>query len=189
LRRASRRISNTNEIATQPATESNATVQNEASAHVATGETPSDGTTSTAQETPTPPNPMQTALAMLLSRGDGPAVQLFLEHVKSPATSADALNCLAYVSNPPIGLLFQNLAAPDSAHRAAAARVLGRLNQPEITQQLIAMIARGVYRQEALIGLLSSCDDNARQFLANAAQNPLLAATLWNAQRQFQNLN
>jgi hypothetical protein len=70
----------------------------------------------------------------------------------------------------------------------AAARVLGRLDQPVVSRQLIAMVVRGMYRQEAMIALLSSSETTARQFLAAVARDPTLSAVLWNAKRQFQSL-
>jgi rRNA processing protein Krr1/Pno1 len=69
----------------------------------------------------------------------------------------------------------------------AAARVLGGLNEPEVSRRLIEMVLRGAYRQEALVALLSSSEDSARRFLENAEREVSLAATLWNAKRQFQN--
>jgi len=68
----------------------------------------------------------------------------------------------------------------------AAATVLGRLDQPAVSRNLIAMVRRGMYRQEAMIALLSSSETTARQFLADAERDPMLSATLWNAKRVFQ---
>ena len=89
--------------------------------------------------------------------------------------------------NPPVELLFRCLRGPTVGQRTAAALALGRLNQPAVSRQLIAMIERGTYRQEAMIALLSSSEPIARQFLADAERNQMLAATLWNAKRQLQN--
>ena len=128
----------------------------------------------------------QELLGILLTRGDGPSVRAYLGCVDDAETSGDALACLAGVQDPPVQVLLQFLRSPQAGERTAAAVVLGRLNRPEVSQELIAMIARGLYRQEAMIALLSSSDATAREFLADAARNPLLSATLWNAERQFQ---
>jgi hypothetical protein len=130
----------------------------------------------------------QELLSMLLARGDPGSVQVFLDRVEDPHTSADALECLALVPDPPVEVLFQCLHGPLVVRRMAAARVLGRLDQPVVSRQLIAMVVRGMYRQEAMIALLSSSETTARQFLAAVARDPTLSAVLWNAKRQFQSL-
>jgi hypothetical protein len=127
-------------------------------------------------------------LSMLLTRNDLRSVRVFLESAEDSHTTADALECLVLVSNPPVEMLFQCLCGPDAEQRMVAAGVLGRLNRPEVSRELIAMVARGMCRQEAMIALLSSSETTAQQFLANAARDPTLSATLWNAKRQFQSL-
>ena len=131
----------------------------------------------------------QELLSMLLARGDPGSVQVFLDRVEDPHTSADALECLALVPDPPVEILFQCLHGPLVVRRMAAARVLGRLDQPVVSRQLIAMVVRGMYRQEAMIALLSSLETTARQFLAAVARDPTLSAVLWNAKRQIQSLS
>jgi HEAT repeat protein len=113
-------------------------------------------------------------------------VQVFLERVADPATSAAALDCLESGSPPPVEILFSCLRSPAVGQRMAAARVLGRLNQAAVSRELIAMVLRGTYRQEAMIALLSSSEATAQQFLAGAARDPTLSATFLNAKRQFQ---
>jgi hypothetical protein len=125
-------------------------------------------------------------LSVLFARNDRASVNVFLDRVEDPKTSADSLACVAGVPNPPLQTLFQCLRSPQAARRIAAARVLGRLDQPAVSRELIAMVARGTFRQEAMIALLSSSEPTARQFLADAARNPMLSATLWNAKRVFQ---
>ena len=126
-------------------------------------------------------------LSSLLAKNDLPSVRAFLERVQDQHTSAETLDCLASAPNPPVELLFRCLRGPTVGQRTAAALALGRLNQPAVSRQLIAMIERGMYRQEAMIALLSSSEPVARQFLADAERNQMLAATLWNAKRQLQN--
>ncbi len=125
-------------------------------------------------------------LSALLMRDDPPSVKVFLELVENPRTSADALDCVSVASNPPVKMLFQCLRSSSASRRMAAARVLGRLDQPEVSRELIAMVCRGVYRQEAMVALMSSSEETAKQFLANAERDPMLSATLWNAKRLFQ---
>ncbi len=126
-------------------------------------------------------------LSSLLAKNDLQSVRTFLERVQDQRTSAVALDCLASAANPPVELLFRCLRGPTAGQRTAAALALGRLNRPAVSRRLIAMIERGTYRQEAMIALLSSSEPAARQFLANAERNRMLAASLWNAKRQLQN--
>lgn len=122
----------------------------------------------------------------LLAENNLRSMQAFLQRVEDRRTSAEALDCLAAVPNPPVELLFRCLRGPAAAQRTAAALALGRLNQAVVSQRLIAMIMRGMYRQEAMIALLSSSEPTARQFVVDAERNQMLSATLWNAKRQFQ---
>ena len=132
------------------------------------------------------PTARKELLSALLARDDRPSVNVFLAMVEDPRTSADSLACVAGAPNPPVQTLFQCLRSPRAARRIAAAMVLGRLDQAAVSRELIAMVSRGMYRQEAMIALLSSSETTARQFLANAERDPTLSATLWNAKRVFQ---
>jgi hypothetical protein len=122
-------------------------------------------------------------LSILFARNDRASIDVFLDLVSDPKTSAEALACVADAPNPPLQTLFQCLHSPQATRRIAAARVLGRLDQPAVSRELIAMVARGTFRQEAMIALLSSSETTARRFLADAERNPMLSATLWNAKR------
>jgi hypothetical protein len=130
----------------------------------------------------------QELLSMLLARGDLASVRTFLERVDDLQTSADALSCLRLATDAPVDALFRCLCGPLLAQRMAAARVLGRLDNPMVSHRLIALVGLGTYRQEAIVALLSSSEPTARQFLAAAARDPTLSATLWNAKRQSQTL-
>jgi hypothetical protein len=121
-------------------------------------------------------------LAALFARDDPTSVNAFLALVDDQKTAADALACAADAPNPPLQSLFQCLSSPQSGRRMAAAQVLGQLNQPAVSRELIAM-ARGAYRQYAMIALLSSSEPAARQFVANAGRDPMLSATVLNAGR------
>jgi hypothetical protein len=126
-------------------------------------------------------------MSSLLAENNLRSVRAILERVEDRRTSADALDCLASAPNPPVALLFRCLRGSKAGERTAAALALGRLNRPAVCRELIAMIERGTYRQEAMIALLSSSEPTARQFVTNAERNQMLAATVWNAKRQFQN--
>jgi hypothetical protein len=128
----------------------------------------------------------QQMLSVLFARHDRASLNVFLERVEDPRTSADALACVSDTADLPVQTLFQSLYSPKSERRIAAARVLGRLDRPEVSRELITMVTRGICRQEAMIALLSSSETTARQFLADAERNPLLSATLWNAKQIFQ---
>jgi hypothetical protein len=128
----------------------------------------------------------QELLSVLLSRNDMPSVRIFLDLMSDSRTSDASLSCLAGTSNPPVEILFQCLRNPQCGRQKAAARALGRLDRPEISKQLIAMVNGGTYRHEAMIGLLSSSEAIARQYLAKAERDQMLWATLWNAKRQCQ---
>jgi hypothetical protein len=132
-------------------------------------------------------SPLCRQLSLLLAKGDLQSVRAFLERVEDTRTSAEALDCLTSAQNPPVEALFRCLRGASAGQRAAAALALGRLNRPAVSGELIAMVARGTYRQEAMIALLSSSEATAKQFLADAQRNPTLSLTLWNAKRQFQN--
>jgi len=128
----------------------------------------------------------QVLLSELLSRNDMSSACVFLDRAEDPRTADAAFDCLAGYSNPPIEMFFQCLRSPVDGRRTAAARALGRLDRPDISQNLIAMVNRGTYRREAMIALLSSSETTARQYLADAERDQMLSATLWNAKRQFQ---
>jgi hypothetical protein len=132
------------------------------------------------------PAVQQELLASLLARGDLPAVNVFLDCAAEPHTAAAALDCLTRVPDPPVKTLLASLHGPRADRRLAAARVLGRLDQPAVSGELIAMARRGVHRQEAMVALLSSSETTARQFVADAARDINLSAALWSAQRQVQ---
>jgi hypothetical protein len=126
-------------------------------------------------------------LLALLAHDDVESVGLYLDRVADLRTSEAALDCMAADPNPPLEALFQFLRGPQEGRRMAAATVLGRMDNPEISRKLIAMVSRGSYRREAMIALLSSTETTARQYLAGAERDQMLSATLWNAKRQFQN--
>jgi hypothetical protein len=128
------------------------------------------------------PTLRQEMLLALFARDDQGSVDVFLQCVEDRKTAADALACVADAPNPPLQTLFQCLCGPQNGRRMAAAQVLGRVNQPAVSRELIAM-TQGAYRQYAMIALLSSSEPTARQFVTDAGRDPVLSATVLNAIR------
>jgi hypothetical protein len=122
----------------------------------------------------------------LLDRGTPDAVRLYLNFVRRAETAADALAAARHLNRPPVDQLFAVLQGPDVSARLAAARVLGRLNQPEITQRLARMATDNICRQEALVGLLSSPRFEASVFVQQARQDLSLMAAVRAAEWQLQ---
>ena len=112
-------------------------------------------------------------IAGLLRREPSEMAGGYLELVRDPATSRDALACLDDVRRP-IDVFFARLDDPRVAIREAAARVLGRIDGPQTTARLIAMARRNHNRREALLALADSRGPEARRFLlTNEASGPL----------------
>jgi hypothetical protein len=121
--------------------------------------------------------PLQRSLfETLLSRGDASSVSAYLKFVDNAQTSAAALEAAEAVKNPPLDLLFAMLEVPLESKRIAAARVIGRIDGPEATARLIAMVETGAGRQEACVALLSSRGEEAVRYVAGARSNPILAS-------------
>jgi hypothetical protein len=125
-------------------------------------------------------------LAGLLERGQNDAVTLFLNFVIDPRTSRVALDAVDAVADPPVDLVFQRLDDRYYPARMAAARVLGRIDGPVVTERLATMVERRVNRREALVALVSSPGQDAAQFLAEAEHRPALAAAVHAARLQLQ---
>lgn len=127
-------------------------------------------------------------LASLLTRGDVPSVAVFLCFVEDGSWDPLALAVAAERSTLPLEELLGFLRGPQPSRRMAAARVLGRIDDPRIPQRLIQMVLENVYRQESLVALLSSPRREASEFLAGARRDPLLVASVQAAHYQFANL-
>lgn len=113
--------------------------------------------------------------------GDGSAVPVrrFLELVEDRVTSQAALAALHEVSQPPVEALFAELDSNRIATRMAAARALGELSDPAISQRLVRIVMlEPASRREALVGLLTSSDAVATEFLALASRHAVLGASI-----------
>jgi hypothetical protein len=128
----------------------------------------------------------QTLLAELLSRADRRSVSFYLDCVAARPMREAALAAAKRVANPHIEVLFGFMEAPEYARRFAAARVLGRIDGPAVTERLIAMTAGGLRRQEAVVALLTSDGSEIQQFLASAQSDASLAALIRVGQYQLQ---
>jgi hypothetical protein len=124
-------------------------------------------------------------LAALAERGDRPAVERFLQFVREPRRSHDALAALDLLEVPPLDALFAALMGNDVAVRQAAARALGRLNGPEVTARLIGQTQQGICRQEALLALIACRGDEAQDFVRQARHDEFLVAAVQAAEFQF----
>jgi hypothetical protein len=117
-------------------------------------------------------------MAGLLQRNTEQSVRLFLNLVQHPAIGQRAIQSVQEVSDPPVEILIGYLSAPRTRHRLAAARVLGQLNDPEVSRQLIELVFHSQVGREALVALSSSQEPSAAQFVARAQLDLSLAATL-----------
>lgn len=124
------------------------------------------------------PERQQIWISELLKQHNSIAVAHFLELVNAPATSQVALSAVTQVSDPPIDILFAAMNGPRVRIRESAARALGTISNTAVSQRLVEMIANPATRREALIGLMSSSDEVAQNFLLNAQKDMSLVATV-----------
>jgi len=122
----------------------------------------------------------------LMSRGQSPALAVYLELVSEPGTRDQALAALDAVPHPPVELLFGFLNGAEPGQQLPAALVLGRLNGPQITQRLIQQALSNIHQQPALIALLANHSDEARRFVSLAQRDQSLFAAVHSARLQFQ---
>ena len=110
----------------------------------------------------TPPAEGRHLLAAMLRRDSRQAVRLLLPLVKEPATLSAAIAGLdsiaadAQVRRNITAVLIDELQGPRVEDRLAAARALGRFNDPETAARLAEMADRNVSRREALLALIWS---------------------------------
>jgi hypothetical protein len=101
-------------------------------------------------------------LAAMLRREPKQAVRLLLPLIKEPATLPAALGGLDSIATDPrvrrnvAAALMEELQGPRVEDRLAAARALGRFNDPETAARLADMAQRNVSRREALVALIWS---------------------------------
>ena len=130
----------------------------------------------------------QRTLATLLERDNPLAVELFLGFVNDTAFGHVALESLRLVTSVRVEQLFEFLYGPRQQLRLAAARVLGRLGDPAVLDQLMTMVLQNDHAHEAFIGLLSSPAEEVRGFLQQAQRDLSLVATLQSAEHHLDEL-
>ena len=99
-----------------------------------------------------------------------------------------ALESLGWVESVRVEQLFEFLYGPRQQLRLAAARVLGRLGDAAVLDQLMSMVLQNDHAHEAFIGLLSSPTEEVRGFLQQAGRNLSLVATLRSAEHHLNEL-
>jgi hypothetical protein len=131
----------------------------------------------------------QLLLTELLSRQDEQSLGAWLDLLMNGQTRDAALATLDENTMPPVRLLFDFMRGPDYSRRMAAAIVLGRLDDPDVTKSLIRLSQSNFNRQEALVGLLASRDKQAGRFLALATRDQTMVAAVYSAQLQLQSIS
>lgn len=126
-------------------------------------------------------------LGILATHPAPQSLSSYLAFVASPAMSETALAALDDLSDPPIDALFAHLDAPRSDRRLAAARALGRINGPVVSERLALMVERGVHRREALAALMSSGGAEASSALSSFRQIPSLVSVIRSVEIQLRN--
>jgi len=114
----------------------------------------------------------QRMLAGLIDRRDPASTVLFLQFVDDSSTQQTALASLSRCNNPPVELLFEFLETARTDGRVAAGRVLGRLCDPDVVDQLIGMAQRELFPHESMVALLQCPGERASDFVSFARTNP-----------------
>ena len=131
---------------------------------------------------------MRTRLfSALLRRDPQRASESFLRFVEDPQRSDEALAALHAVPRDVIEQMFRRLDDPSVRTRMAAARVLGRIDGPVITQRLAQMVWRNENRREALAALVSSGGSDAASFVAKAKRQVALASEIRAVETELNN--
>lgn len=126
-------------------------------------------------------------LGVLVSHPAPRGLSTYLSFVANPVTSDAALAALDDVADAPVDALFTHLDAPRTDYRLAAARALGRINGPIVSERLATMVARNVHRREALAALMSSGGSEASRFLSGFRQIPSLLSVIRSVELQLRN--
>jgi hypothetical protein len=114
----------------------------------------------------------------LLDEGSQRSVREYLKDVVNPETRSAALSVLDEKRDWPVEVLIACLNDSHVDTRLAAARALGRINGPELTQRLANMARRDRNRREAMFALACSRGDEAKRFVRESAQSgPLVSVT------------
>lgn len=112
----------------------------------------------------------QILLARLVEEGSVRSMQVFLDAITRGATRGDALAAIDRLKQPPIEKLIATLRDPVVDRRIAAARALGYVNGPALTNRLIRMAENDESRREAMIALACSRGEAAQKYLKHASE-------------------
>ena len=112
-------------------------------------------------------------------------VSRLLQRVLDGSTRDEALHELREMRDPPVEALLEQLASPHVERRFAAARALGEVCRPQVVEVLWRMVARDVYRREALAALTQCHDPLAGRYLAIVNDNPSLESQLRSVRDQM----
>jgi hypothetical protein len=113
------------------------------------------------------------ALQKLLSRQeDPPAIREILHLVAQPDSRTLAMEVIYDEPNPPVKALFAFLEQGTKEQRHTAGLVLGRIANPQITRQLLALATKQDFPPEVMVALMNSSDPRAARFLDQAKRNP-----------------
>ena len=123
-------------------------------------------------------------LAALLGRQDGNAVRAFLGYVLVPALSDDALAAVDQCRHLPLDALFAELRSSSKAHALAAARVLGKADDPRVVSRLARMV-QVEPNSAAMAALLCSDAPQAAQWVAKARKTWPLVTAVQEAQTEL----
>ena len=126
-------------------------------------------------------------LGLLATHPHPQALSSYLAFVATPATSDTALAALDNLRDAPVDALFAYLDAPRMDRRLAAARALGRINGPAVSERLATMVERGFHRREALAALLSSNGPEAARVLSSFQRMPSLVSVIRSIELQLRN--
>ena len=118
----------------------------------------------------------------LLTADSDAALRAFLAVLPNQSIREDALAAADATANPPTARLLALLKDEDKQVRLSAAMVLGRLNGPQVTAALIAIVTdEPAAPTEAWLALLACRGPSAEQFLASASQHPRMLGQVNNA--------
>jgi hypothetical protein len=126
-------------------------------------------------------------LALLRSR-DPRQLDRFCQLVLDSSTRPHAIAALREMRDPPVDALMRQLANPHADRRLAAARALGEVCRGDVVDRLWRMVARDVYRREALAALTQCHEPRAGRYLTIANEDPGLESQLRVVRQQMKQM-
>lgn len=118
------------------------------------------------------------------------AAENYLSLVQNPTLRGEALSAADRAKEFPTEMMFALLQSDDERIRLSAALVLGHMNGPEITRQLVALVTEEQPAPtEAWMALLSCRGEVAEEFLSYATRNPQLLGHVNQARTQWVRMN